>query len=63
MSGTEIILLGLAGSLAAGAMTAVGAVPVLFNWSMSQRGHDTWLGRRGEDRLLVWPGGGQYKEV
>lgn len=44
MNSTEIILLGLAGSFAAGAMTAVGAVPVLFNWSMSQRAHDTFLG-------------------
>jgi ZIP family zinc transporter len=40
----QIILLGLTGSLAAGAMTAVGAVPVLFNWTMSQRVNDAFLG-------------------
>jgi ZIP family zinc transporter len=40
----QIILLGLIGSFAAGAMTAVGSVPVLFNWSMSQRAHDAFLG-------------------
>jgi ZIP family zinc transporter len=34
----------MAGSFAAGAMTAVGAVPVLFNWSMSMRAHDIFLG-------------------
>lgn len=44
MSNLQIILLGLAGSFAAGAMTAVGAVPVLFNWSMSLRAHDAFLG-------------------
>lgn len=44
MSSFQIILLGLAGSFAAGAMTAAGSVPVLFNWSMSIRAHDTFLG-------------------
>lgn len=44
MSSFEIILLGLAGSFAAGAMTAVGSLPVLINWSMSQRSHDAFLG-------------------
>jgi len=40
----QIILLGLTGSFAAGAMTAVGAVPMLFRWTMSMRAHDTFLG-------------------
>jgi len=40
----EIILLGLTGSFAAGAMTALGAVPVLFDWTMSQRVNDAFLG-------------------
>jgi ZIP family zinc transporter len=40
----QIVLLGLTGSFAAGAMTAVGALPILFNWSMSMRAHDTFLG-------------------
>ena len=44
MNSLQIILLGLAGSFAAGAMTAVGSMPVLFNWSMSQRAHDAFLG-------------------
>ena len=44
MNSLQIILLGLTGSLAAGAMTAVGAVPVLFNWTMSQRVNDAFLG-------------------
>lgn len=44
MDNLEIVLLGLAGSFAAGAMTAVGAVPILYNWSMSTRAHDTSLG-------------------
>lgn len=44
MNSFEIILMGLAGSFAAGAMTAVGAIPMLFNWSMSMRAHDTFLG-------------------
>jgi ZIP family zinc transporter len=44
LSNLQIILFGLAGSFAAGAMTAVGAIPVLFNWSMSMRVHDAFLG-------------------
>jgi ZIP family zinc transporter len=40
----QIILLGLTGSFLAGSMTAVGAIPILFNWSMSMRAHDTFLG-------------------
>lgn len=44
MTEHQIILFGLAGSFAAGAMTAVGSIPVLLNWSMSQRAHDASLG-------------------
>ena len=44
MNSLEIVLLGLTGSFAAGAMTAVGAVPVLFDWTMSQRVNDAFLG-------------------
>jgi len=44
LSSFEIILLGLAGSFVAGAMTALGSLPVLINWSMSQRYHDAFLG-------------------
>lgn len=44
MSGNEIILYGLAGSFIAGAMTALGAVPMLVRWTMSMRLHDAFLG-------------------
>lgn len=44
MEPVEIILWGLAGSLAAGMMTAVGAVPILLKQSMSMRAHDAFLG-------------------
>ena len=44
MNSSQIVLMGLAGGFAAGAMTAVGSVPVLFRWSMSQRAHDAFLG-------------------
>ncbi len=40
----NIVLIGLLASFAAGAMTALGALPVLYRWSMSQRAHDTVLG-------------------
>lgn len=44
MTSLQIILLGLAGSFTAGAMTAVGAVPILFAWTMSMRARDVFLG-------------------
>ena len=44
MTEAQIILFGLLGSLAAGAMTAVGAIPVLFGRTMSMRAHDAFLG-------------------
>ena len=44
MNELDIILWGLAGSFAAGAMTAVGATPILFGRTMSMRAHDTFLG-------------------
>ncbi|MDP2620012.1 MAG: ZIP family metal transporter [Hyphomicrobiales bacterium] len=44
MNTPQIIFLGLAGSFAAGAMTALGAVPVLFNRVMSLRAYDAFLG-------------------
>lgn len=40
----DIIILGLLGSFAAGAMTGVGAVPFLFGSTMSPRLHDGFLG-------------------
>lgn len=40
----NLILLGFLGSLAAGLMTAVGAVPVLFGKSVSRRANDLLLG-------------------
>jgi len=44
MDSHSIVLLGLTGSFAAGAMTAVGALPILFKWSMSVRANNTFLG-------------------
>lgn len=44
MNSIQIIYLGLIGSFIAGSMTAVGAVPILFNWSMSLRARDMFLG-------------------
>ena len=44
MDSSQIVLFGMLGSLAAGAMTAVGAIPMLFNWTMSMRAHDAFLG-------------------
>ncbi len=40
----NVIVLGLLGSFAAGAMTGLGALPLLFGGSMSQRAHDAFLG-------------------
>jgi ZIP family zinc transporter len=40
----EIVFWGLTGSFIAGSMTAVGAIPILFNWSMSLRARDIFLG-------------------
>lgn len=40
----NIIYLGLLGSLAAGLMTGVGAIPVLFSKTISRRTNDTLLG-------------------
>lgn len=40
----SLVLLGFLGSLAAGLMTAVGAIPVLFGRSVSRRANDTLLG-------------------
>jgi ZIP family zinc transporter len=40
----NLIAAGLIGSLAAGMMTSLGALPVLFGRSMSQRAHDAFLG-------------------
>ena len=40
----ELVLLGFLGSLAAGLMTAVGAVPVLLGRAPSERARDTLLG-------------------
>lgn len=40
----SVVLIGCLASLAAGLMTAVGALPVLFDIRVSQRGNDTMLG-------------------
>lgn len=40
----SVIMLGIIASLGAGLMTGVGAIPVLFGRSMSQRANDTLLG-------------------
>ncbi len=44
MAPVNVVFLGFLGSLAAGMMTAVGAIPVLFGWTISRRTNDALLG-------------------